>query len=371
MAKVTVFTSARMAAIEAAAIVSGVINGSGRLILQRNDGTTLDAGAVLGTVPAASTSVAGLVALATGTEAQIGTDSNKAVTPSALAAVAASNSDVSTGTATNRFVTPASLVSRLATTAVVGLIRLATNAEAQAGTATDRAITPAALASLVGTGVGYRYGGTIAFTTSGTFTKATYPGLRAVRVRGNGSGAAGGGVLAAAAGAHAAGGGGGAGAYAESLILASALASSEAITIGNAGTGVSGSVGGNGSACSFGTWVVAGGGLGGAGQASTTVYIMGVPGAGGTATAGDLRFPGAPGLAGTGNASLGIGGQGANSPFGAGGLPTYTGSSGGNVPGSDATGYGAGGSGGVAAASGAATTGGDGTKGIILVELYY
>lgn len=48
MATVTVYSAARMAAIEAASVVSGSINGSGRLILSRNDGGTIDAGNVVG-----------------------------------------------------------------------------------------------------------------------------------------------------------------------------------------------------------------------------------------------------------------------------------------------------------------------------------
>jgi hypothetical protein len=111
MARITVFTAARMAAIEAASIVAGTINGSGHLILTRNDGSTVDAGAVLGSVPAASQTVAGLIELADNTEAAALTASDRALTPSNLPSVAASNTDVSTGTATNRFVTPVSSAS--------------------------------------------------------------------------------------------------------------------------------------------------------------------------------------------------------------------------------------------------------------------
>ena len=48
MATVTVFTAARMEAIEGSSVVSGTINGSGHLILTKHDGTTLDAGDVTG-----------------------------------------------------------------------------------------------------------------------------------------------------------------------------------------------------------------------------------------------------------------------------------------------------------------------------------
>lgn len=52
MAKIRVFTAARMKAIEDSAIVSGAINALGRLILKRHDGQEVDAGqaAVMGPV---------------------------------------------------------------------------------------------------------------------------------------------------------------------------------------------------------------------------------------------------------------------------------------------------------------------------------
>jgi hypothetical protein len=50
MATVTVFTAARMEAIEGSSVVSGTVNGSGHLILTKHDGTTLDAGDVIGPV---------------------------------------------------------------------------------------------------------------------------------------------------------------------------------------------------------------------------------------------------------------------------------------------------------------------------------
>ena len=128
MATVTVFTSERMTEIEDANIVSGAINSAGHLILNRHDGTPLDMGAVSGvqldggttyskadvfsyvgdtdpgavpdgsvwfdttgpTGPFASTTQQGLVELATSAEAITGTDTQRAVTPAALAAVNAS-----------------------------------------------------------------------------------------------------------------------------------------------------------------------------------------------------------------------------------------------------------------------------------------
>lgn len=48
MATVDGLTKARMLAIEAASIVDGTVNGSGHLILTKHDGSTIDAGSVIG-----------------------------------------------------------------------------------------------------------------------------------------------------------------------------------------------------------------------------------------------------------------------------------------------------------------------------------
>jgi hypothetical protein len=50
MATVTVFTASRMAAIEAASIVSGTVDVNGDLILTKHDNTTINAGSVIGPV---------------------------------------------------------------------------------------------------------------------------------------------------------------------------------------------------------------------------------------------------------------------------------------------------------------------------------
>lgn len=84
MSSVTSLTAARMLEIEAASVVGGLINGSGHLILTKHDGSTIDAGAVLGSVPDASTTVKGIVELATSAEASALIDSARAVTPASL-----------------------------------------------------------------------------------------------------------------------------------------------------------------------------------------------------------------------------------------------------------------------------------------------
>jgi hypothetical protein len=142
----------------------------------------------------------------------------------------------------------------------------------------------------------------VAFTSSGTFSKADYSGLYAIRVRivggGGGSGGAEGGG-SGCAGGMACGGG----EYAEKLILASALAADETVTIGAGGTAGSAGAnnGGNGGTTSFGTLVTAvGGSAGDGGATSTTVPRSGTSsgGAGGTGgTGGDLHIAGDPGLA--------------------------------------------------------------------------
>lgn len=85
MATVTGLTKARMEAIEDASVVSGEIV-AGHLILTTFGGDDIDAGAVLGGVPDASTTVKGIVELATSPEAVTGTDTVRAVTPAAMKA---------------------------------------------------------------------------------------------------------------------------------------------------------------------------------------------------------------------------------------------------------------------------------------------
>lgn len=78
----------------------------------------------IGGQPAASTTVAGIVELATTAETITGTDATRAVTPAGLAA-------------------------RTATEARAGIVELATTAEASAGTDTTRAVTPAGVKAAI------------------------------------------------------------------------------------------------------------------------------------------------------------------------------------------------------------------------------
>lgn len=113
---------------------------------------------------------------------------------------------------------------------------------------------------------GFVYATTLTYTSPGSFTKATYPWLRAVRVRAVGGGGGGAGCPTTAAGQVAIGGSGSGAAYAESFLTnIAALAASETVTVGAGGAGGAAGLnpGVDGGASSFGFWVVAAGGTGG------------------------------------------------------------------------------------------------------------
>lgn len=132
------------------------------------------------------------------------------------------------------------------------------------------------------------------FTSSGTFTKASYPWLRAIRVRVQGAGGGSGGCVATGSGVASGSASGGGGAYAESFITDIAgLASSITVTRGAGGApGAAGAnAGSTGGTSSFGSLVSANGGAGGDGSgAFANAVFNGVTG-GSTAT-GDLIIRG-------------------------------------------------------------------------------
>lgn len=105
-------------------VVGGEFDGSGHLILTTRDLTEIDAGSPSFSVPDASTTVKGIVELATTAETSTGTDADRAVTPAGL------SGSLST------------LVPDASAT-VKGKVELATDAEAITGTDTTRATTPA------------------------------------------------------------------------------------------------------------------------------------------------------------------------------------------------------------------------------------
>jgi hypothetical protein len=134
------------------------------------------------------------------------------------------------------------------------------------------------------------------FTSSGTFTKATYPWLNAIRVKVQGAGGGSGGCSTTGVGQVSMGGSGGGGAYAESFITdISSLGASETVTVGAGGSG--GAAGNNsgstGGASSFGSLVSANGGFGGNGNtAYSGISNITFAGAGASVGVGQLIIPG-------------------------------------------------------------------------------
>jgi hypothetical protein len=216
---------------------------------------------------------------------------------------------------------------------------------------------------------GYTYVDTVYFTSSGTFAKADYPWLRAIRVRCVGGGGAGGGSTTTGAGEVSMGSGGGSGGYSESFITdISGLDSSITVTRGAGGAGVSGSPGNDGQGSSFGTIVVAPKGVGGftrAAVAPPALIRPEVPVAAGT---GDIVAQGS-----TGKHGIGVGAGGTQVQAGEGGGSVFGGAASAvaNNPGNPGGVAGAGGSG-TAREQNSVTdlTGGNGANGIVIVDLY-
>jgi hypothetical protein len=311
MATVDGLTATAMAAIRDNAIVGGTVDAFGHLILTRHNGTTFDAGAVFGGVPDA-------------------------------------------------------------TSAIKGIVELATNAETLTGTDSTRAVTPAGMASVNGIGLGYRLVQTIKVTVSTTFTKSSYPNLRAARIRSVGGGGGGGGGAATSSTQHTQGGGGGGGGYAEKWLLdADIPGTAITLTIGAAGVGSSGANGSSGGTTSFGTLCQASGGAGGQASTPSGLLVAGIGGVGGVGTIGDVLASGSPGHMGLGNATLAIGGPGGSSIFGGGAIGMYDGTGAASFAGNNApAGYGGGGGGAAVNANAVARAGGSGTPGLILVDIY-
>ena len=218
---------------------------------------------------------------------------------------------------------------------------------------------------------GYVLVNTLYYTSNSTFTKATYPWLRAIRVRVQGAGGGGGGVPFAGSGSFAASAGAGAGGYAESFITnISGLASSITVTVGAGGNG--GAAGNNNGAAggnsSFGSTVIGNGGAGGGGQNAFTFWITSAGGIGGSGT-GDLVIPGGDGQSGNPvNANGGYGGLGGQSVLGEVALANSAWQSAG--AGTNGKLYGGGGSGAAVGQNFGGAAGGNGAAGIVIVELY-
>jgi hypothetical protein len=218
---------------------------------------------------------------------------------------------------------------------------------------------------------GYVFVETVYFTSSGTFTKATYPWLRAIRVKCVGGGGGGGGAQPTTAITTSGGSGGSSGGYAESFITDIAgLAASVTVTRGAGGAGGNGANGSNGGDSSFGALVL--GENGNFGLLRSPIggvrFFRGgtipIP----SVNVGDFTAQGSVGgfVIADVNGSGG-GGPGGDSFFAGGGRATMSASAG---PGFNGM-LGSGGGGAWNSTSQASNqTGGAGGNGIVIVELY-
>ncbi len=225
---------------------------------------------------------------------------------------------------------------------------------------------------VIATSGSYTYLTTVRFTATGSFTKASYTGIRAVMVQCQAGGAGGGSASATAAGEASSSGGGGAGEWSQKWLLASSLASSETVTIGAGGAGgTAGNAGTDGGNTTFGSLCTAIGGSGGFNRASTTTFDVSTGGAGGTGGVGDITIRGGGGKVGF----AGVLGSTEGGFPGVGGESRLGGSPQGNRGSSGITGtagylYGGGGSGAVNSQSSSARAGAAGAAGICIVDIY-
>ncbi|HLV58040.1 MAG TPA: hypothetical protein VKY81_04105 [Natronosporangium sp.] len=224
----------------------------------------------------------------------------------------------------------------------------------------------------IATAGGYQLINRIVYTSSGSFDKTAYPGLRAVHVEVQAGGGGGGGTNATDSGEAGVSGGGGGGEYRRGLILAASLSDSTTVTVGSGGTGGSngsnnGSAGGN---SSFGSHVVAVGGGGGDSNDVGGGALIATGGNGGSGGSGGyLAITGSDGSNGfrAGGAVTG-GPNGGASHLGGSqrSAGTTTGASGGT-----GQSFGGGGAGGYNNASqGVSRSGGNGAAGIVIVEVW-
>jgi hypothetical protein len=211
---------------------------------------------------------------------------------------------------------------------------------------------------------GYTYRQTVYFTSSGTFTKATYPWLRGIRVRMVGAGGGGSDAQATGGSQVSVGGGGGGGGYCEKFYTdIASLASSITVTVGTGGTPTN-----DGGSSTFVSMFAGGAGAGSAMGAGTIAFHYSNVGSGGTASGGDLNINGSSGIAGSAWAYdrvlISAGGETLLSGRVASSVSTT------KQAGANGLNYGGGGNAGVNAQNQTATAGGTGAAGIVILELF-
>lgn len=215
------------------------------------------------------------------------------------------------------------------------------------------------------------------FTSSNTWTKSNYTGLTFTQVITTGSGGGGGGADSPDTTNEIVAGGGGAGGTAIEMISAASLGATETVTVGTAGTAGTntGGNGGAGNASSFGAFHTANGGGAGTGNVTNSTgcasaAAIAAPGAGGTASGGDVNITGGSGIEGTCDVNTQKGGDGGTSYWGGGGSGGSQHSAAGSAAGTAGIAYGSGGGG---ATSRDTTTGAAGAVGAggIVVTINY
>lgn len=212
----------------------------------------------------------------------------------------------------------------------------------------------------------------VVYTSSSSFDKTSYPGIRAVHVEVQAGGGGGGGTNATGAGEAGVGGGGGGGEYRRGWILDASLSDSTTVTVGVGGSGGANAAddGNTGGVSSFGSHVSCNGGGGGTSNDVGTGHLIATGGnGGGGGSGGYLTIAGDDGDNGYRGGGFVAGGL-------RGGASHLGGSQRGNgttAGGNGATGqtFGGGGSAGHNNQSqGSSRSGGNGGQGVIVVEIY-
>lgn len=216
---------------------------------------------------------------------------------------------------------------------------------------------------------GYRYLTTVVYTANGTFTKGSYSGFRALRVRGVGGGGQCGGCAATGVGESNEGGAGGGSGYSESFLTDASVPSSITVTIGAGGSsGAAGANGQDGGTTTFGAILSITGGGGGIAMAATTGNLVAGGGNSGAGSGGNIfNLLGSLGKAGITVAGFPIRSNvGGSSPFFGGSAISNSSS----TPGQVGLVYGAGGGGTRNNPSQAARAGAAGLAGVVIVDVF-